>query len=106
MNDEEAPTPVFTDHQVLDQQGTKVGDVVDVISDSSTLEPRWFVVDPGLFKGTHYVPVLGSYQTATGDIVVPYDAAAVKHAPKAHRDHIVTPDVEHEIREHYGLASH
>jgi hypothetical protein len=96
--------PQFTDQRVLDQQGAKVGDVVDVVSDSSTLEPRWFVVDPGAFKATHYVPVLGSYQTAEGDIVVPYDANAVKHAPKAHRDHIMTPELEIEIKEHYGIA--
>jgi hypothetical protein len=98
------PVPSFTDQRLLDQQGSKVGDVIDVVSDSSTLEPRWFVVDPGAFKSTHYVPVLGSYQTATGDIVVPYDASAVKHAPKAHRDHIVTPELETEINEHYGIA--
>jgi PRC-barrel domain len=98
-------TPMFTDHRLLDQQGDKVGDVIDVVSDPSTLEPRWFVVDPGAFKSTHYVPVLGSYQTADGDIVVPYGADAVKHAPKAHRDHIVTPELEHEINAHYGLAS-
>jgi hypothetical protein len=99
------PTPLFTDHALLDQQGNKVGAVVDVVSDPSTLEPRWFVVDFGTFKANHYVPVLGSYQTADGDIVVPYDAESVKQAPKAHRDHIVTPELEHEIREHYGLAS-
>ncbi|MCU1360054.1 MAG: hypothetical protein JWN99_1343 [Ilumatobacteraceae bacterium] len=99
------PVPLFTDHPLLDQQGTKVGAVVDVVSDSATLEPRYFVVDPGAFRATHYVPVLGSYQTARGDIVVPYDADAVKHAPKAHRDHIVTPAVEQQIIEHYGLAS-
>jgi hypothetical protein len=96
--------PVFTDHAVLDRRGTKVGDVVDVVSDSSTLEPRWFVVDPGTLKAAHYVPVAGSYQTEAGDIVVPYDADSVKHAPKAHRDHIVTPELDHELREHYGLA--
>lgn len=97
--------PQFTDQRLLDQQGAKVGDVVDVVSDSSTLEPRWFVVDPGALKATHYVPVLGSYQTAEGDIVVPYDAHAVKHAPKAHRDHIMTPELEIEIKQHYGIAT-
>lgn len=99
------PVPVFTDQRLLDQQGVEVGDVIDVVPDSSTLEPRWFVVDPGTFKSTHYVPVLGSYQTALGDIVVPYDASAVKQAPKAHRDHIMTPELETEIMHHYGIAS-
>jgi len=91
--------------EIVDQQGAKVGAIVDVVSDPSTLEPRWFVVDPGIFQTSHYVPVLGSYQTAEGDIVVPYGAEAVKHAPKAHRDHIVTPELEHQIREYYGIAS-
>lgn len=98
------PTPTFTDHQVIDQQGAKVGEVVDVVPDPSTLEPRYLVVDPGVFKASHYVPLKGSYQTAQGDIVVPYDAAAVRQAPKAHRDHIVTPELDHEIMAHYGLA--
>jgi hypothetical protein len=95
---------VFTDHHLLDQKGNKVGEVVDVVSDPSTLEPKWFVVDPGTFKAAHYVPVLGSYQTAQGDVVVPYDQDSVKHAPKAHRDHIVTPELEQDLLEHYGLA--
>lgn len=98
------PTQLFTDHQVIDQHGAKVGEVVDVVSDPSTLEPRFLVVDPGVFKTTHYVPVKGSYQTAKGDIVVPYDASSVKHAPKAGRDHVLTPELEHEILAHYGLA--
>ena len=98
------PTSMFTDHQVIDQQGTKVGEVVDVVPDPATLEPRYLVVDPGVFKASHYVPLTGSYQTVRGDIVVPYDAEAVRHAPKAQRDHIVTPELEHEILAHYGLA--
>jgi hypothetical protein len=29
----------------------------------------------------------------------------VKHAPKAHRDHVPTVESERELRQHYGISS-
>jgi hypothetical protein len=37
--------------------------------------------------------------------VVPYTREMVKHAPKAHRDHVPTVDSERELREFYGINS-
>jgi hypothetical protein len=97
--------PSFSGHTVLDQAGDKVGPVIDLISDRSTLEPRWMVVDIGLLKTSHLVPVDGCYRTEDGDIVVPFSKDLLKHSPKTTGDHILTPEDENEAKAYYGLAS-
>ena len=99
------PTPSYNGHTVLDQTGEKVGQVSDLISDRSTMQPRWLVVDIGLLKSSHLVPVEGSYRTADDDIVVPFTKDLLKKAPKTGGDHVITPDVEAEVMAYYGLAS-
>jgi sporulation protein YlmC with PRC-barrel domain len=94
----------FTGHEVLDPSGERLGTVADVISDSSTLEPKWLVVDMGKLKASHYVPVAGSSRRAGGDVVVPYDKEALKHAPKASRDHVLSPEDDRELRSYYQLT--
>jgi sporulation protein YlmC with PRC-barrel domain len=95
----------FSGHAVLDQAGGKIGAVSDLISDRTTLEPRWLVVDMGLMKSSHLVPVEGSYRTEDGDIVVPFSKDVLKHAPKTGGDHVLTPDTEDAVVAYYGLHS-
>lgn len=105
MDEHEVPTTTYNGQDVVDEEGNKLGTVTDVVSDSSTLEPQWLVVDVGVMKGDRYVPVRGSYRSTQGHIVVPYTDQMVKDAPKAHRDHVPTVDSERELREHYGISS-
>lgn len=94
----------FNHHPVIDPKGKKVGTVVDLVSDRRTLEPQWLVVDPGVFRAAHYVPVEGAYHSSEGDVVIPFERQIVMQAPRASRDHIVTAEIEREIIDHYGIA--
>ena len=104
---------VYTGHDVIDEQGNHVGRVSDVIYDDDAAQdtlidgsrrPSWLVVDPGLLRAAHYVPVAGSYRTAEGTIVTPWDKDWVKAALKASHDHILTRDERDELMAHYALA--
>lgn len=103
LHSPDMPT-TFVDHEVIDLSGEKLGRVADVVPDSRTLEPRWLVVESGHIKHTaHFVPVEGSFTSDDGAIVVPYDKDMIKHAVKAHRDHLLSPEDERELAAHYGL---
>lgn len=99
--------PTYTGHEVLDEHNQHVGKVTDVIYDEPAaegVEPTWLVVDPGLLRAAHYVPVAGSYRTQDGAIVVPWDKDWIKSATKAGGDHILTEDDREELQQHYALA--
>jgi PRC-barrel domain protein len=101
---ESPPELSLTGHQVLDDHHQKVGTVSDVLYDERG-EPRWAVVNPGLMRAEHYVPVEGSYMTNDGAVVIPYGKEQVKTAAKASRDHVLDAAVERELLEHYELTS-
>ena len=96
---------MYTHCDVVDDGGHKLGAVSDVVSDPTTLEPRWLVVDVGALKSSHYVPVTGSFRTADGRIVVPFTKESVKHAPKAHGAHVLTMEDDREMLEYYSLLN-
>src|SRR4051794_11337176 len=86
--------PIMVDHQMVDATGTKVGKVTDVIYDEQSLTraPRWAIVDKGIFHAAHVVPLQGAYRDAEGRLVTPYDRALIEAAPKAPKDHVITPE--------------
>jgi uncharacterized protein YrrD len=96
--------PTYTGHDVLDEQSNHVGKVTDVIydEDSGLAAPSWLVVDPGLLRQAHYVPVEGSYRTDEGAIVVPWDKEWIKSSTKAIGDHVLTTDLRDELATHYS----
>lgn len=106
--DPNAEQATFSGHEVLDDQNQYVGKVTDVIYDEPAGDvsamPTWLVVDPGLLRTAHYVPAVGSYRTADGAIVVPWDKEWIKSATKAHRDHILSDEDRHELRAHYAMS--
>lgn len=107
----------YTGHDVIDEQGTHIGRVVDVIYDEVVAEvdpvtdplggagrePTWLVVDPGVLRSAHYLPAAGTYRTQDGAIVTPWDKEWVKSATKAGGDHILTQEQRDELRSHYTL---
>lgn len=96
-------TDTFNQHPAIDPHGKKVGTIVDLVSDRRTLEPQWLVVDPGVFRAAHYVPIQGAYHTTGGEVVLAFDRDIVMRAPRASRDHVVTADIEREIIEYYHM---
>lgn len=108
-------TPADTDyvgHSVVDEHDHEVGTVIDVAYDdgaanagSAGERPAWLVVDPGLFRAEHWVPVAGTYRSASGSIVVPWDWELIKHSPKADDGHLMTPQLARELERHYEVST-
>lgn len=97
-------TAVFRHRTVIDPAGHKVGVVSDVVPDPTTLEPRWLVVDTGLLRTSHYVPVVATERTATGELAVPFHKETVLSATKAHGSHVLTSQEEAELDDHYNIG--
>lgn len=110
MNSNGEHRPTYTGHHVLDEHGTDVGRVIDVIytdpdtSDDGSMVPNWLIVDPGPLRAAHYVPIDGSYVTDEGEVVVPWDKRWIKSAPKANGDHLLSSDLAVELERHYASA--
>lgn len=98
-------TPKFSGSTLVDENGTEVGEVKDVIYDSTESEPEWLVVKAGLLRGEHVVPADGAWQKDEGQVVVPFPAEVIKAAPKAGKNHIVTKDQAAQLAEHYRLST-
>jgi hypothetical protein len=94
----------FRGHKVINEKGERIGTVSDVIYDPMTNRPAWVVVDTGLLHADHYMPLDGTYRSVEGDVVGPFDKWTVTHAAKAHKNHVMTRELEHELCEHYGVS--
>ena len=90
---------------VIDTQAEPIGKVTDVIYDDRDMSPRWAVVKTGLLGGEHCVPLDNSYIANAGELVVPFDKMSIKRAPRVGRDHILTPQLERELRDYFGVAA-
>ncbi|MFQ5558943.1 MAG: PRC-barrel domain-containing protein [Acidimicrobiales bacterium] len=99
QDDEKRP---FEGRDVVDEWGTRVGSVVEVIYDGP--DPVWLVVDPGWLRAPHYVPIEGIYAGAAGHLVVPYEKGWVRSAPKATGADELSADTLRELVDHYELA--
>jgi len=95
----------FRGHKVINEKGEKIGTVTDVIYDPMTNQPAWVVVDTGLLHADHYMPLEGTYRSVEGSVVGPFDKWTVTHAAKAHKNHVMTRELEMELCQHYGLAA-
>ena len=96
----------FRGHQVIDTKGDTVGTVTDVLYDGNEKpeKPSWMVVNPGIFRSEHYVPIDGAYATKDDRIVVPFDKRWIKAAPKASGNHVLDAPVRRELQVHYKLV--
>lgn len=92
----------FRGHDVVDPDHRLIGTISDVVYDQAG-QPEWAVVDLGLLRSSHYLPVASGYVSEGGDFVVPFDKRTVKSAPRADRSHIVDPVTETRLRRHYEL---
>ncbi len=88
---------------VVDPDQRLIGTIDDVVYDDRG-QPVWAVVELGLLRAAHYLPMAAGYLTENGKFVVPYDKHTVKSAPKARRDHVLGRSDEAELIQHYELA--
>lgn len=92
----------FTGRAVLDEHGMPLGTVTDVVYDARGESPEYLVVDPGVLRAAHYVPVRGAYAAQDGEVIVPWDRHWFKLAPKADRDHVLGPVDRRTLEVHYA----
>ena len=95
------PTSVYTGRPVLDERGIALGAISDIVYDELG-QPEYLVVDPGIFRASHYVPVDGSRATPNGEVVVPWDKCWFKQAPKANGQHFLSSLDRHLLAVHYA----
>jgi sporulation protein YlmC with PRC-barrel domain len=96
-------TTELLNREVINESGVKLGRVTDVLFAGDDESPRWAVVSAGLLASARYVPLGNAYTSNDGRVVVPYDKATVKHAPKADRDHVLTPAIEEHLARYYDI---
>jgi hypothetical protein len=92
----------WTNRPVVDSHHARVGKVTDVLYAGEGDDPTFATVKTGLLA-ERITPLDGAYIAGDGVIVLPYDGQMVKHAPKAPRDHVLTPAVASEVASHYDL---
>ncbi len=87
-----------------DNDGDKIGEIVDIYLDRQSGEPEWLAVKTGLFgSNLSFVPLREA--TGSGDGVrVPYEKALVKDAPNVQADGELSPEEERRLDEHYSVS--
>lgn len=96
------PTIFYRGHAVVDAERRRIGRISDIVYDTNG-DPEWAVVDLGLMRSSHYLPVDSGYMSENGDFVVPYQREVVRSSPKADRNHVVDAVTEQELQRHYEL---
>ena len=89
--------------EAYDRDGDKLGRIGQVYHDDDTNEPKWITVNTGLF-GMHesFVP-LRDAQISSDRVVVAYDKATVKDAPRIGDDRHLSVEEEQRLYRHYSL---
>ena len=88
---------------VIDQDQRMIGTIDDVLYDAAGA-PTWAIVDVGLLRASHFVPIEVGYTADDGAFVVPFDKQTVTSAPKADRSHTIDPATESALRAYYGIS--
>ena len=94
----------ITDGNVVSTSGDKIGGIGQIYLDDNTGEPNWVTVKTGLFGTSEsFVPLDGA-SLRGGDIVVNYDKATIKDAPRVDADGSISPEEEDALYSYYGLG--
>jgi hypothetical protein len=88
---------------MVDRDGNKIGEVVDIYLDNETDRPEWAVVQTGLFGlRSTFVP-LAEAREVGDELQVPHQRSQVKQAPNIEPDGQLSAAEEAELYRHYGL---
>jgi uncharacterized protein (TIGR02271 family) len=88
----------------VDIDGDKLGKIGNIYLDDRTGEPAWATVNTGLFGTKESFVPLADARIEGDALVVPYDKAKVKDAPKVDDDGHIGDDEQAELYRYYGLA--
>jgi hypothetical protein len=88
---------------MVDRDGNKIGEVVDIYMDNETGRPEWAVVRTGLFgMRSTFVPLADAREVGD-ELQVPHRRLQVKEAPNIEPDGQLSEVEEAELYRHYGL---
>lgn len=93
----------YRGHDVVDPTHRLIGTISDVVYGNDGA-PQWAVVDLGLLRSSHYLPIAAGYLSEAGEFVVPFEKRAVKAGPKADRSHLVDRATQRQLHQHYDLT--
>jgi len=89
----------------VDNDGDKLGKIGNVYLDDRTGEPAWATVNTGLFGTKESFVPLATARLEGDQLVVPFDKATIKDAPKVADDGHIGDDEQEELYRYYGLSS-
>jgi uncharacterized protein (TIGR02271 family) len=88
--------------KAFDNDGDKIGTIVDIYLDRQSGEPEWATIKTGLFgSNVSFVPIAEASTTEDG-VRVPFTKDQVKDAPNFDADGALSPEEERELYQHYG----
>ncbi len=93
------------DRTVVDPDGSKIGQVVDVYVDNQSDQPEWLAVGTGMFGGKISFVPLADATLSDDDVMVPFTKDQVKDAPRADADGQLSAEEEDALYAHYGRQS-
>lgn len=89
---------------VIARDGEKVGKVGALYLDGESDRPTYAGVHTGLFGRHESIVPLARVREEGGELLLPYDAADVRAAPKLDPDAVLSDEEEDLLREHYRVA--
>jgi len=90
---------------VYETDGGKIASTAEIYLDEQSGEPEWLAVKTGLFGTKQSFVPLQRAEVGDDRIVVPFDKAKVKDAPRVDPDGRLTPEEEDELYRYYGFSS-
>ena len=94
--------PIYTGRRVVDAHGLPLGTIVDVVFDHGRYTPVYLVVDPGIFRRSHYVPASGARLTVHGEIKVAWDRDWIRLSSPVNARSVLTAGRRREVDVHYS----
>jgi hypothetical protein len=93
----------WIDRQVVDNDGHRIGIVVDIYLDDASGYPEWLAVMTGLFGSRlSFVPISGAVE-AGGKVCITFPKGFVKDSPNIDSDGTLSVEDEHRLYRHYGI---
>jgi len=93
----------WIDRQIVDNDGHRIGIVVDVYLDDASGYPEWLAVMTGLFGSRlSFVPISGAVE-AGGKVCIMFPKAFVKDSPNIDSDGTLSVEDEQRLYRHYGM---
>ena len=105
LTTEQARTLAGGGGNVVSTSGDKIGGIGQIYLDDSTGNPSWVTAKTGLFGTSESFVPLESADVRGNDVVVGFDKAKVKDAPRVDPDGSLSPEEENSLYEYYGLGS-